>query len=263
MESGPGGWYHSGTNDLWDLTDYRSHSGSTSWYCGTTTHHYMNLTDATLWSPTFVTPEDATLSFWCYFDVTIYGTDGLFIEVKDEGDWQVVDYLGSGGALDSLLFACDWAEHTYELLDLTPGSETQIRFRLVTDDSDYDEGFYIDDVTLDGAPLVTGIGATEPPAAQAPDAAIWKLSPTAPNPVLGTASWRLSLPAASPVTARIYDPHGRLIRQLLDLPLAAGEHAIRWDGQTLAGERAAAGIYFLRIQAGEVNAVRKIVRVRR
>ena len=38
----------------------------------------------------------------------------------------------------------------------------------------------------------------------------------------------------SPVTARIYDPHGRLVRQLLDLPLAACEHAIRWDGQDVS-----------------------------
>ncbi|MGD8395602.1 MAG: FlgD immunoglobulin-like domain containing protein, partial [Candidatus Eiseniibacteriota bacterium] len=270
MESGQGGWTHSGTHDLWHLTDYRRHSGTYSWYCGTASHQYENDTQATLWSSTFVAPEDGELSFWCYFDVTIYGTDGLFVEALDDGDWQVLDYLGSGGALgggddsapDSLLFACDWAEHVYDLSDLTPGSTTQVRFRFETDATDTDEGFYVDDVVVRGAAATTAIGGDGggmDTGSAAP--VVVRLSASAPNPALHRTRWHLALPAAMPVRARVYDIQGRLVARMTDGLLAGGDHVLEWNGLTARGARAPAGVYFLELRAGDFTGVRKVVRM--
>lgn len=260
VESGEGGWTHYGTHNYWHIDDFRQHSGNHSWYCGLPQRVYSNNTDATLESPTFIVPEDAELSFWAYFDVTIYGSDGLFIEVLDDGDWRVVDYLGSGGALGSLLFMCNWAEHTYDVSSLPPGSTSQVRFRLVTDESDYEEGFYLDDVAI-GSPEGTTVAVGETPLTLAP--AVGVLSPTAPNPVRRVASWQLALPDMGRVTARIYDAQGRLVRQLVDRVLEAGDHRLEWDGVVFGDRRAPAGVYFLRVEAGETQAVRKVVRMRR
>ncbi|MCK4304016.1 MAG: hypothetical protein KAY24_07240 [Candidatus Eisenbacteria sp.] len=253
MESGAGGWTHFGTNDQWHLSDYRQHSGTYSWYCGSPSHQYANNTDATLMSPELVAPEAAELSFWCYYDVTIYGVDGLFVDILQDGDWETIDYLGSGGALDSTLFVCDWAEHVYELQDLTPGSTTQVRFRFVTDGSDTAEGFYIDDLAI-RSPATSQIGDPRTHVEFA-------LSPAAPNPVVGAARWHLSLPKARCVTARIYDPAGRLVSTLVNSFLEAGSHEFSWDGKAANGRATPGGIYFLHLRAGQSQTVRKLVRL--
>jgi len=52
---------------------------------------------------------------------------------------RTLSYLGSGGALDGLLFAVRWAEHVWPL-PLAPGSTSQIRFRFQSDAHEVDEG---------------------------------------------------------------------------------------------------------------------------
>jgi hypothetical protein len=255
MESGENDWTHSGTNDLWRLSGYRQHSGATSWYCGTELHRYLNNMNTSLTSSAFVVPENAELSFWCYFDVTIYGVDGLFIEIWDSEGWRTIDYLGSGGALDdSLLFTIDWAEHRHDLSGLTPGALAQVRFRFASDDSDVAEGFYIDDVVI-GSPSAAAI---ELPLF----AGTIALSPARPNPATGDARWRLSLPHPAQVSAVVYDAGGRSVREILNENVAAGDHQIRWDGRTRSGSVAPTGIYFLRVQSGSEAAARRVIFLR-
>jgi hypothetical protein len=253
MEDGAPGWEHWGTNDLWHLTGDRRHSGETSWYCGDADHRYLDGTEATLLGPAFVAPERARLSFWCYFDVTTYGTDGLFVEILNGSEWETLDYLGSGGALDSTLFECDWAEHRYDLAGLTPGSTTRIRFRLVTDALDAAEGFYIDDVAVRPVPVV------DPPDAALPSELELRL--LSANPTGSETRWRIDLPEACRVRCGIFDSNGRRVRGLLDNPLPAGEREVRWDGRTERGTRAPAGVYWLRVVAGKEQLSRRLVRV--
>ncbi|MBD3337059.1 MAG: hypothetical protein GF355_16210 [Candidatus Eisenbacteria bacterium] len=255
MESGEGDWTHSGSNDMWHLTDYRQHSGTHSWYCGNASHQYANNTDASLVSPYFVVPEDGRFSFWCYYDVTIYGVDGLNVDVWQDGDWHTLGYHGSGGALDSTLFVCDWAEYSYDLEGLTPGEWTQVRFRFESDGSDTDEGFYIDDVTISG-PATSGAPLPLEPSA-------FRLAPAQPNPSSQGVAWRLSLPSPARVSGKIYGPSGRLITTLMRRPFDTGRHLIQWNGLTREGSPAPAGVYFLHLDAGSRRVVDKFVRVRR
>ena len=44
--------------------------------------------------------------------------------------------------------------------------------------------------------------------------------------------------------------------------LTAGEHAVSWDGRDASGERAAAGIYQVRITMGDEVRIRRIVMLR-
>ncbi len=68
----------------------------------------------------------------------------------------------------------------------------------------------------------------------------------------------------SEVTIRIYNSSGELIRTLPLGKKSAGAYftnseAAHWDGKNEAGEKAASGVYFYTIQAGEFTATKKIV----
>jgi len=66
-----------------------------------------------------------------------------------------------------------------------------------------------------------------------------------------------------PVTLRIFDPAGRLVRTLVDGPEATARHyVIRWDGEDQLGRRAASGIYYYQLRAGSVVQTRRMVLLR-
>jgi subtilisin family serine protease len=88
-----------------------------------------------------------------------------------------------------------------------------------------------------------------------------RLLGASPNPFTPATEVRFSIPARGDVALRVYDVAGRLVRTLVDEPLDAGAHAIRWDGRTDPGKQAAAGVYFLRLETAEGTANRKVVRL--
>jgi hypothetical protein len=223
-----------------------------SWYCGTEEQVYPNAAEYALTSPEFVVPPEAEISFWCHFDVTIYGSDGLYVEARDGDTWRTLYYLGSGGALEGLLFSSRWAEHTVPL-SLPPGSTSRIRFRFKSDDRENAEGFYLDDIAVRSR-------ATMAVAAPASSTSI-AMAPASAQPVEGGGTWRVSLAAPATVRARLYDLNGRVVREFPAADWNAGVHEIHWDGATSWGEEAPSGIYFLRIEAGGQEAIQKVVKL--
>jgi hypothetical protein len=150
MESGEGSWTHGGNKDHWHLSSHRSHSDSPSWYCGVdSTRQYEDGMNAYLLSPEIVLGPDSKLTFWTWYDVTIFGTDGLYVVVGKNAQWDTLDYIGSGGALDSLYMGNDWLPDEY---DLSAYDTVQVKFIFKSNLNDHDaEGMYIDDVTIWGA----------------------------------------------------------------------------------------------------------------
>ena len=155
MESGAGGWTHGGTKDYWHLSTQRSHSGSTSWYCGLADSlFYEKMTDDYLLSPPIVLGPNSTMTFWSWYDVPIYGSDGLYVVVGWEAQWDTLDFFGSGGALEELYMGNDWLPEAH---DLSGRDTVQVKFIFHSDfDSNVAEGFYLDDVTISGAFLAGG-----------------------------------------------------------------------------------------------------------
>ncbi len=68
-----------------------------------------------------------------------------------------------------------------------------------------------------------------------------------PNPSRGPTTAAFTLPAAGRVVATIHDATGRRVAAVLDGERAAGSHELRWDGRDSSGERAAPGVYRLRL----------------
>ena len=73
-----------------------------------------------------------------------------------------------------------------------------------------------------------------------------------PNPFNPLTSLVFALPEAGPVTLRIHDPRGRVVRTLLHEVLPAGERKIVWQGTDDDGHRVASGVYLgvLQTRAG-------------
>ncbi|MGH7680408.1 MAG: S8 family serine peptidase [Candidatus Eiseniibacteriota bacterium] len=63
-----------------------------------------------------------------------------------------------------------------------------------------------------------------------------------------------------PVSVRIYDVHGRLVRTLLERSTSQAT-TISWDGNADSGEKVASGIYYCRLEHGRAQVIRRIVRL--
>jgi hypothetical protein len=75
-----------------------------------------------------------------------------------------------------------------------------------------------------------------------------------PNPFNSTTILSYQLPNQSPVHLTVWDIAGRLVKTLVDENQSAGQHQLVFDGSYLTS-----GIYLVRMQAGNFQAVRKIV----
>jgi flagellar hook assembly protein FlgD len=88
----------------------------------------------------------------------------------------------------------------------------------------------------------------------------FRLHQNAPNPFRPATTIRFDLPRRGPVSLRVYDVAGRLVRSLVDgSPLEAGRHEAVWDGRNESGRSVGAGLYFYRLQAGSLSETRRMV----
>ena len=79
-----------------------------------------------------------------------------------------------------------------------------------------------------------------------------------PNPGSGARVMRFGLPAASTVSIRVFDAAGRLVRELENGNLPAGEYRTTWDLRNGDGQAVPAGIYFVRTSLGQQAFTRSI-----
>jgi hypothetical protein len=99
---------------------------------------------------------------------------------------------------------------------------------------------------------------TEPPTGADESVFVNRLGYARPNPFNPTTTIEFSLAAASDVAIRVYDAAGRVVRTLVDSSVEAGPHTIVWRGTTDTGQRAASGVYFIRMEAvGEHTSYRE------
>jgi hypothetical protein len=74
-----------------------------------------------------------------------------------------------------------------------------------------------------------------------------------PNPVTTSAIISFLLPLSQHISLRAYDVNGRIIQTLNDGAFSEGQHQLVWNT-----EKIDAGIYFLRMEAGDFSQTEKI-----
>lgn len=100
------------------------------------------------------------------------------------------------------------------------------------------------------------------------------LSNVAPNPTHGAVTFSVAVPKTltntprgplrvpTNVDIRVYDVRGQLVRTLKNSSELNSVVTMRWDGTSQSGVPAPSGIYFLRVKAGDDEAIRKVVLLR-
>lgn len=83
------------------------------------------------------------------------------------------------------------------------------------------------------------------------------LSPAYPNPFNSSTTFSYGLPVASDVELRVYDIAGKIVSTIISGKWDAGYHSVIWDAADVP-----AGVYFVRLRAGEFHSQQKAVSVR-
>jgi murein DD-endopeptidase MepM/ murein hydrolase activator NlpD len=84
-----------------------------------------------------------------------------------------------------------------------------------------------------------------------------------PNPTHGEALVSFSVPATDRVRLSVYDPQGRLVRELLQADVPSGTHCVRWDGRDAQGSAMPSGTYLYRLLSSSGTQSERFVLLRR
>ena len=93
----------------------------------------------------------------------------------------------------------------------------------------------------------------------------FELSQNYPNPFNPSTTIKFTLPSprdggtSLPTTLKIHNVLGKVVRTLVDEPMAPGVHHKVWDGKDDHSNQVASGIYFYRLRAGEFQETKKMV----
>jgi len=176
MESGPGGWTSyadQGVDDWAIITSSHAHSPDNVWFCS----DISTVKDDFLVTPELVVTNLSEFTFWHRYNMET-GYDGCVIEISTDGGSTWADLgpdITQGGYNDTISTCCSnpiggqqaWSGlsdvMSQVVVDLSAyaGATANIRFRLATDSSVSDDGWYIDDVLMTGAECQEWTGGQE------------------------------------------------------------------------------------------------------
>jgi hypothetical protein len=85
---------------------------------------------------------------------------------------------------------------------------------------------------------------------------------TQPNPITDMVFITYQLTQTTPMSIRIYDIQGRLVRNLINETQSPGSHTVLWQGRDEHGHDVRAGVYFLEFKNREGCGNRKLLVIR-
>jgi hypothetical protein len=254
FENGWGNWWVD--NGVWDIGTPTvgpdtCHSGSNC--AGTVLNgNYPDNANTRLISPSIKLPnlgsnEKLRLQFWYWFQLfeSVHGNDQGWIQVSvNGGNWKTVYGPFSG-------ISSAWTQ-VYVDLSSYADSTIRIAFYMTSDWIYTDNGWYIDDIRIEG--LATDI---DNPSWESKVIKSFALYQIYPNPFNPATTIRFVLPKPSYVTLKIYNLHGEEIETLVRGERPAGEYEVKWNAKNLTS-----GIYFYRLQAGGKVETKRLVLVK-
>ncbi len=143
---------------------------------------------------------------------------------------------------------------------LSPGGEQEIAITLGAGASDLPVGIHLAELSF--ANLSNGLGDATRTVTLEILPAEPEIAVPVPNPFVDFAVIGYVLPEAGPVRARILDVRGRVVRDFGSLEGVAGPNELAWNGTDDQGRPVAAGLYILRLEAGDVTLQTSISRLR-
>lgn len=259
IESGGGLWTTGGQNNQWHISTRRAFSPSHSWYCGQESNGlYINNMDCYIQTIPFMVDHNSSLRFMRWFEVPIYGSDGIYVIIVHDSGSDTLNFIGTGGALGGgREIQSDWFEDYYPLGQYAGGDTIQLRIAFKSDyDGDVAEGFYIDDINIEAITVIEEYG----------NEGIYPLTlDVKPNPFRHTTQIRFMIHDTGymigEAALKIFDITGRLVRDFRITPDAL-QGSLSWDGVDNNGKKVAPGIYFAMLSAGSDDTSTKIILIR-
>jgi hypothetical protein len=255
MESGTGLWTTGGTNNLWHISTNRSFSPTHSWYCGNTSGHYINNMDCYIQTIPFMINANSSLKFYRWFNVPLYGTDGIYIIIMGDGFADTLDFIGTGGALGGRGILSDWFEENYSLSEYPAGDTIQVRIAFISDnDGDIAEGFYIDDFTAEYITMLEEY---------TDDRITTLFLQVHPNPFRHKMDIEYCMgQSAEGIELKIYDAAGRLVKEFNLQSEICNLQSVKWAGKDQLDRPVPAGVYFVRLETADHCLTKKAILLR-
>ncbi len=237
FENGPYYWITGGERSDWGLTATDTHSGKLA-FCDSPQGDYQGGSDSwmMLAQPLdFSSAQNPQLKFYHRYELR--DGDYIYIEGSTDGgnSWDQIGQPITGNQYN-------YVEAYYSLEDFAGSPEFLLRFRLSTNYSVSDNGWFIDDISIlwDGTDVDNESGDNLPKA--------FSLDANYPNPFNNKTSLNFRIPRTGYVDLGIFNLIGQKVRTLISEKMSAGEHSIVWDGRMNDGGLSASGIYFARLR---------------
>jgi hypothetical protein len=163
-------------------------------------------------------------------------------------------YNTSGGDYQFVFPAAtsfDWTQYSLDLI--VPANVVALETRLHVY-STFVGTVYFDDLDIEKISSTTGVKIAD---VNTPH--IFALSNNYPNPFNPSTKIDYSVPKDGMVSLLVFNVLGQRVRTLLNGPMAAGQYSITWDGRNDAGSTLSSGVYFYRLQAGDMAIVKKML----
>jgi hypothetical protein len=269
MEGDTGPWYSQsltyGWGNQWHQSGQRNHTpgGSESFKCGDTGYgDYGNELHCAMVSPLFNVPHDATLSFWMWIDAQYVRADEAYdggrLQIGQLDSWEDLEPYGGypyeivpgttgpfepGTGVWSGISG--WQELTWELPGELSGPR-RLRWVFGSDESGTREGWYIDDLVVEGLQgIADDWDSTVPGGLQLA---------AAPNPFSSSVELSLDgLLRGETAEVEIFDLAGRKVYRATVGSAEGGHATLSWDGGS-------AGLYLVRARRGEDVQTLRVVR---
>lgn len=261
------------TDDVWAVGNYRNEPGpfhaiTYHWDGNTWTHIHSpieDVADSDLEDIVATGPNDV----WAIGA----GPNGVLVQHWDGSQWNLVQPPpNTGGSLAAVgpndLWASGWTGFWHwngaawtEVPASVPGASYMIRsggMEIIGGCDIWCVGFWtladgITSFTLAERLQNPTVAVDPPPAA---DAFLTFRNPYWPGDPI-----HIAIPSEETARLTVHDLRGRIVRSLLLEPAGGVPRTKTWDGRTDAGWRAPAGIYFLRLDAGDRREGRKLLLV--
>ncbi len=197
-----------------------------------------------------------------WWDATNFASEGRLessiLDVQESPEWQDIDWTCTEPAGTSVGFqvraSADpdsmgaWSDTLFSpdsLSGVLADGDSLFQYRAILHTDDPSLSPILDSVSVSWE-LWTGVeGETGSPVG------VFALRGAVPNPARGVALVRFSLPGEGPAELLVYDVAGRVVSRNSDV-LPAGRHQIELEGL-------AAGVYLVRLSAGDLTATERFV----
>jgi hypothetical protein len=271
-----GGWSQftttPGFSGAWYLDSTEGRADLVSWKVGPPGENYGDRTDVMLTTAPLILPQRAELSFWHRINAELDSTgtvawDGGVVMISESDcQWRMLEPRGGysylikedsrcplGGGCPCFSGQSDWVREEFDLSEYS--GVVRLAFRFASDLYVTDTGWYIDDMVVTSGAHGTDIAPCDSMAQG--QASVGSLSLAVncfPNPFNSAASIRYTLPGLSRVRLSVYNVLGQVVETLVTGTLPGGHHRVEWYP-----DRHASGVLFLRLEAGDAIATKKII----